>query len=360
MIDIKNVSKRYFGNRNAVKDLNFQIEEGEIFCLLGPSGCGKTTTLRLIAGFERPDEGSITIAGKKVVGDGVFVPPEKRNVGMVFQDYALFPNLKVADNILFGTNLTGKERKRRLEEILCLVGLTEEQFKYPHELSGGQQQRVALARALAPRPPVILLDEPLSNLDADLRIRMRVEIKKIIKESGITALMVTHDQEESFNMADRIAVLNKGTIEQIGTPEKIYHQPVSYFVADFVGKADFVKGSFNGQGIESEIGFFPVDLPLSLNEPVEIMIRPDDIHLKIDPAGRGLIIEKNFYGSYYLFKIKLPSGQEINSTVLSNKEPENRLSAGDKVEILANPSHLVIFRPSKSEFLPISKDAVVG
>ncbi|NOZ59049.1 MAG: ABC transporter ATP-binding protein, partial [Euryarchaeota archaeon] len=213
---LSGVAKSY-GETPAVADLSLEVGDGEIFCLLGPSGCGKSTTLRLIAGLEVPDAGSIEIGGVAVAGEGTWLPPEERRVGIVFQDYALFPHMRVRENIAFG--LRGWSRcalRRRVDEVLELVGLSGLEERYPHELSSGQQQRVAIARALAPEPEVVLLDEPFSNLDVDLRRRIRRDIKRILREAGITAIFVTHDQEEAFYIADRLGVMRRGRLEQVG------------------------------------------------------------------------------------------------------------------------------------------------
>jgi len=249
------VSKRFrAADPPAVDGLSLRVTEGEILALLGPSGCGKTTTLRLIAGLESPDAGTITLRGQIVAGPGRAVPPEERGVGIVFQDYALFPHLTVADNVAFG--LPRAARRSRVEAVLELVGLGGFGPRYPHELSGGQQQRVALARALAPAPALLLLDEPFSNLDADLRAQMRDEVERILRTSGTTAVFVTHDQEEAFTLADRVGVLLAGRIEQLAPPQELYHRPATRFVAAFVGAADFLPGVVTAQGIVTEVGTF--------------------------------------------------------------------------------------------------------
>ena len=247
------VSKRFSPtDPPAVDGLSLRVAEGEILALLGPSGCGKTTTLRLIAGLENPDAGTITLRGQVVAGPGRAVPAEERGIGIVFQDYALFPHLTVADNVAFG--LPRAARRSRVEPVLDLVGLGGFGPRYPHELSGGQQQRVALARALAPAPALMLLDEPFSNLDADLRAQMRDEVERILRTSGTTAVFVTHDQEEAFTLADRVGVLQAGRMEQLAPPQELYHRPATRFVAAFVGAADFLPGLVTAQGIVTEVG----------------------------------------------------------------------------------------------------------
>ncbi len=267
------VSKRFgAAGPPAVDGLSLRVSEGEILALLGPSGCGKTTTLRLIAGLESPDAGTITLRGQIVAGPGRAVPPEERGVGIVFQDYALFPHLTVADNVAFG--LPRAARRSRVEAVLELVGLGGFGPRYPHELSGGQQQRVALARALAPAPALLLLDEPFSNLDADLRAQMRDEVERILRTSGTTAVFVTHDQEEAFTLADRVGVLLAGRIEQLAPPQELYHRPATRFVAAFVGAADFLPGVVSTQGIVTEVGTFANVDQLAAGARVDVMIRP--------------------------------------------------------------------------------------
>ncbi len=236
LLTVSCLSKRFALNAlPVVNGLSFEVEEGETFALLGPSGCGKTTALRCIAGFERADSGTVTLAGRTLVADGVAVPPEQRGIGFVFQDYALFPHLSVRDNVLFGLRTMGKKQSaERADDVIRLVGLAGFEHRKPHALSGGQQQRVALARAIAPRPRLLLLDEPFSNLDALLRQEMRERVREMLKQEGMTALLVTHDQEEALSFADRVAVMQNGRIDQIGTPEAIYATPRTLFVAQFL------------------------------------------------------------------------------------------------------------------------------
>lgn len=316
------------------------VEQGEILSILGPSGCGKTTTLRLIAGFEKPDRGSIAIARKVVANESEWTPPEKRNVGMVFQDYALFPHLTVAQNIAFGLKDSGMDGEKRVREVLDMVGLTGLGERYPHELSGGQQQRVALARALAPSPVVILLDEPFSNLDADMRSVVRKEVKRILRNTDSTAIFVTHDQEEAFEIADRVAVLNAGRIEQLDTPERIYHMPTTRFVADFVGQADFIEGTVEENGIETELGFIRCKVPLQPKSRVQVMIRPDDISFVESPDGRGRIVDRKFRGSENMYSILLKTGLRIHSTQQSTEI----FPIGAGVELKVNLAHIVVFK----------------
>ena len=339
IIELKNVTKSY-GGVKAVEDVSFKVEEGEIFAILGPSGCGKTTTLRLIAGFEKPDAGEIIINGESVAGRGFFIPPERRKVGMVFQDYALFPHLTVKENVAFGLNRMGKARREEIiHSMLEFVGLWELADRYPHQLSGGQQQRVALARALAPSPVVVLLDEPLSNLDADMRAQMRDEVFRVLRNANTTAVLVTHDQEEAFAMAERVAVMNSGRIEQIGSPEEIYHYPSTRFVADFVGQADFIDGVVEERGIVTEIGVFPNDTALTRGSKVQLMIRPDDISFVLDKKGNAIIENHQFRGSENLYTLRLTSGKRVHSSRPSTVMVEQ----GARVRVKATPTHIVAF-----------------
>lgn len=338
VIEVKNLT-RYYGSSKAVDNVSFKVEKGEIFAILGPSGCGKTTTLRLIAGFEPPNEGKMKINGETVAGMDFFTPPERRHVGMVFQDYALFPHLNVKENIAYGLNTPREQRDKVVDNMLKFVGLKGFSKRYPHQLSGGQQQRVALARALAPCPVVVLLDEPLSNLDTDMRIRMRGELLSILRESQTTTILVTHDQEEAFSMADHVAVMNNGRIEQKGTPEEIYHFPSTRFVANFVGQADFIDGVVEEKGIATEIGVFPNNKGYSKNTKVQLMIRPDDISFVKDKNGEAVVESQQFKGSENLYTLKLPSGKRVHSSRPSTLVVEK----GTRVNVKANPTHIVAF-----------------
>ena len=255
LLDIRNIRQAY-GQQLVVNDLSLSLQKGEIGCLLGPSGCGKTTVLRCIAGFEPVTAGEIILKGVAVSRENLCLPPEQRHIGMVFQDYALFPHLTVAGNIGFGLQRSSKsERETRISEMLATVGLTEASRKYPHELSGGQQQRVALARALAPRPDLLLLDEPFSNLDVTLRERLSLEVRDILKSQNATAILVTHDQDEAFAMADEIGVMHQGEIQQWDTAFNLYHRPANHFVADFIGQGVFLPGKMlDAKNVEIELG----------------------------------------------------------------------------------------------------------
>ena len=332
-----------FGRTPAIQQVSLELEEGKFLALLGPSGCGKTTLLRLIAGFEVPDSGTIEVGGRTVNSPAVFVPPESRRVGIVFQDYALFPHLDVSGNIGFGLP-RGMDRKKRLQEMLSLVGLKGLENRMPQELSGGEQQRVALARALAPSPSVLLLDEPFSNLDADLRIRIRAEIKDILTCAGATVVFVTHDQQEALFMGDLVGVVNSGKIEQIGTPQAIFERPATPFVARFIGTADFLTGIVQDGSIVTEVGNLPLSQELPQGEKLSVMLRPNLIGIHPDADGVGVITERIFQGSHYLYRIGLPSG----TTVRSLQDCDCSYPVNTRVSIETNRDrNVVYFRGSR-------------
>jgi iron(III) transport system ATP-binding protein len=335
------VSKRYSPESfPAIDGLSLAVDEGEILALLGPSGCGKTTTLRIIAGFEVPDSGTVAVRGQVMAGEGHWVPPERRGIGIVFQDYALFPHLMVADNVAFGLRGLGRaERADRVRNALEQVGLHDLAARYPHELSGGQQQRVALARALAPAPAVLLLDEPFSNLDADLRAHMRDEVERVLRAARTTAVFVTHDQQEAFTLADRVGVLRRGRLEQLASPEQVYHHPGTQFVAEFVGAADFLPGQVTPEGIVTEVGVFGNVDRLDSGTRVEVMIRPDDITFAPHREGSGVITRRSFRGSETLYSIRLPSGRHVHSSQPS----ASMFPMGTRVRAQAHVLHVVTF-----------------
>lgn len=345
IIQLDNVSKTYPGGLEpAVRSLSLSVKRGEIISLLGPSGCGKTTSLRLIAGFERPDCGTITIGNRLAAGESSWVVPEERGVGMVFQDYALFPHLTIWENVAFGLRKnSGSSRREKVNQVLEMVGLTPFARRYPFELSGGQQQRAALARALAPNPVVILLDEPFSNLDPDIRTQVREEVRRILLATSSTAILVTHDQEEAFSMAQRVALLHEGRLEQLGSAEEIYHKPQTRFVAKFVGQTDFVSGWLTAQGVKTELGFFPdpqISKCGSPGEEVEVLIRPDDVKIIPDKDSNGTILRREFKGSENLYTVRLDSGQ-----LLTSSQPSTFiLDTGARVKAWAQPVHVVVFR----------------
>jgi iron(III) transport system ATP-binding protein len=319
MIETSGLHKA-FGAVRAVDGADLQVQAGTTAALLGPSGCGKTTMLRLLAGFERPDAGSVTVGGRLVAGPGTFMAPELRRVGMVFQDYALFPHLDVGGNVGYGLP-RARRRNGRVGEMLELVGLEGLESRRPHELSGGQQQRVAIARALAGEPDVVLLDEPFSNLDASLRAQVRGEVRAILRQAGVTALFVTHDQEEALSLADVVAVMRAGRIEQVGTPDEVYERPATRWVAEFLGEAD-VFAARTGEGfVECELGRFPVEAGFA--GPAEVVVRPESISLSLRPDAGGRpshharVVRREFFGHDQLVVVELESGLRLRSRCLS-------------------------------------------
>ena len=320
VLSIEGVSKDY-GAEKAVEELSLSVNDGELLTLLGPSGCGKTTTLRMIAGLEAPSEGTITIAGETVTGDGdgAFRKPEERDVGIVFQDYALFPHLTVAENIAFGLDdLDEEATDARVAELLELVDLEAHEEKMPSQLSGGQQQRVALARSLAPEPDVLLLDEPFSNLDVRLRVEMREEVRRILKRAGVTAISVTHDQEEALSISDRVAIMNDGTIAQVGNPGEVFENPESRFVASFLGQASFLSARVTDQ-LETGLGSFDLE---RLNGPIEaydgamvdVLVRPDDLQAipASEPKADGYVVHRQYNGPNFIYRVELHSGDVVH------------------------------------------------
>jgi iron(III) transport system ATP-binding protein len=314
-IDAAGITKR-FGGTLAVDDAGVTVMPGQLTALLGPSGSGKTTLLRVIAGFEVPDEGTVQIGGRTVVGPGVWVEPEQRRIGMVFQDGALFPHLTVARNVAFGGPRPG-----RAEECLALVGLAARGGSYPHELSGGERQRVALARALAMDPEVVLLDEPFAALDATLRTSLREEVASILRRAGASALLVTHDQQEALSLADEVVVLRDGRVEQAGTPEDVYVRPASRWVAGFLGAAEVFAGTASGGCADTELGSLVLDEPA--HGDVDVLVRPEAVAVA-DPAAAGdgdrqgvtgRVLARAFFGHDQLITVELGSGRTVRSRV---------------------------------------------
>src|SRR5687768_978440 len=352
LLEVRQISQAYDA-RPVLADLSFSLEAGQIGCLLGPSGCGKTTVLRCIAGFERVSRGEILLNGTVVSSNTIHLPPERRRIGTVFQDYALFPHLTVADNIVFGLHmLSADERRLRLVELLNTVGLVGLGHKFPHELSGGQQQRVALARALAPQPQLLLLDEPFSNLDVDLRERLGLEIRDILKQQGMTAILVTHDQHDAFAIADEIGIMSRGRIEQWGTPYELYHKPATRFVADFVGQGAFLPGQvLAGRRIQLELGTFQSNVPPEWAEgtAVDVLLRPDDIlHDDASPL-QARVLHKAFRGAEFLYTLQLPEGGRVLSLVPSH----HNHAVGEKIGIRLEIDHVVAFRREAAEALSL-------
>jgi iron(III) transport system ATP-binding protein len=334
MICCHGVSKR-FGAVQAVDGAQLCVERGELVALLGPSGCGKTTLLRLIAGFETPDAGTIELNRKPVAGAGVCVQPERRKVGMVFQDYALFPHLTVADNVGFG--LRRGERKERVRAVLGLVDLQGLEGRYPHELSGGQQQRVALARALAPRPELVLLDEPWSNIDPHLRALLRDEIARILRAVDVTVVLVTHDREEAFSLADRVALMRDGSIVQAGTAEQLYLAPATRWAAEFVGAGNFVSGRVEGGVVRTRLGSFPANGSASA-VAAEVLLRPEQLELAPDPHGDATVVGREFRGHDVFYRVLL-DGLEL----VSQRPSTERVEVGDRVTIRLHERSTAVF-----------------
>ncbi len=338
ILEVKELSKKYSVSSDPVIDkIDFSLREGEILGLLGSSGCGKTTLLRTIAGFEKPSQGSIVLKGKIVSDEKTFLPPEKRHTGMVFQDYALFPHMTIGDNIAFGIQHF-KDKQKRVREVLHLVGLEGLEKRYPHQLSGGQQQRIALARALAPQPSLILLDEPLSNLDVQVRQRLRHEIRHILKATGISAIFVTHDQEEALTICDTIGVMNGGRLEQLDTPENIYTYPASRFVAEFVTRANFLPAQRDGRVWRTELGIWESFKPLDLNRG-EVMLKEEDLGLKPDESSNLVVCDRQFLGREYRYCVQTPSGVQIHART----DIKTSIPVGTKVTITSETKTVQVF-----------------
>jgi iron(III) transport system ATP-binding protein len=333
-LSLNQVSKAY-GVDFGVHDLNLELPQEQILALVGPSGCGKTTTLRLIAGFERPEAGTIYLGGRLLADPYQATPPEKRGIGMVFQDHALFPHLTVGENVAFGLRRRDNGQRERVRFMLALVGLEAMAGRFPHELSGGERQRVALARALVPEPAILLLDEPFSNLDADLRLKMREEVRVILKGIQATAIFVTHDQEEALYMGDLLAVMNAGRIEQIGKPEAIFHTPQTRFVADFMGETDFLEGEVTAEGIRTEIGVVAQQAPYPTGTQVELALRPDDVSFTPKAGAQSLVLARRFTGALNVYRLRLPSGHLLHAFV-----PHHHIyQPGTPVEVRIDPGH---------------------
>ncbi len=346
-LTIESLSKHFSENLTpAVDQISFSVQDQEILSFVGPSGCGKTTTLRMIAGLEKPDQGTITLNKKVINSAKVFVPPELRNIGMVFQDHALFPHLRVFDNIAFGLKGKSKiERNDRVKELLDLISITTLANRYPHQLSGGERQRVALARALAPDPELLLMDEPFSSLDAHLRLEVREQVRNILKASNSTAIFVTHDQDEALFMGDRLAVFNHGKIEQIGYPEGVFHDSGTRFVAQFMGDSDFLQGVTTQGGVQTRMGFFPQTHSFDNNLPVEIAVRGDDINFTPNENGNGTILNRFFRGAFNYYRVQVDSGEILHVFKLHTEVYQ----PGERIQIYFDAGHpLKIFTLKKN------------
>lgn len=326
---------RAFDGVPIVRGVDLSVRPGQILALLGPSGCGKTTMLRLIAGFERLDHGHVVVAGQMVAGPGTHLPPERRRVGMVFQDYAVFPHLSVAQNVGFALG-KGSAARDQVADLLSFVGLGDHGNKMPHELSGGEQQRVALARALSTRPAVLLLDEPFSNLDASLRAGVRQEVRRLLKARNITAIFVTHDQEEALEVGDEVAVMCAGLIEQVGTPEEIFHQPRTRFVAEFMGQTDFIPAEIVSDGLMTPLGLLPQShVALQTGTSVEIAARADDIEIVSEADANGQVIDRRFVGMATIYAVGLADGSVVHSW----QPHSRRLPIGSAVRAVFRGDH---------------------
>ncbi len=328
--------RRAYGPVTALDGADLEVRRGELVAVLGPSGCGKTTLLRLVAGFEAPDAGTVSIDGTVVAGPGTFVPPERRQVGIVVQDHALFPHLTVAANVAYGLGRPRRpgsrrppDQEARVAEVLRLVGLDDLGPRYPSELSGGQQQRVAIARAPAPRPRVVLLDEPFANLDAALRSRIRQEVAEILRAAGATVVLVTHDQEEALSLADRVAVLNDGRVVQVGRPDEVYRNPADAFVARFVGEADVVEARCDGRGLDTPLGRLDVAGPVPAAGPALAVVRPEAIRLAADPDGPARVVAATYFGHDQLVEIALDGDLLLRARTGS----ERLFRPGDRVRL---------------------------
>ncbi|ALP54056.1 hypothetical protein Tel_13455 [Candidatus Tenderia electrophaga] len=346
LLSLNNIECRYHDTA-VVKDLSFNIRPGMLACLLGQSGCGKTTVLRAIAGFEPLHHGEIVLHDQVVSRPGFTLAPEKRGLGMVFQDYALFPHLDVAGNIGFALSGKSRHEKRRIaEELLETVGLKGYAGRYPHELSGGQQQRIALARALAHRPDLILMDEPFSNLDVDLRERLGLEVRDILKQQGIAAILVTHDQHEAFALGDMVGIMKHGRILQWDTPFNLYHEPADRFVADFIGQGVFLDARLiSPNAVETEVGIIEGDraYPWPPGTAVEVLLRPDDIVPDSDSKLTAEVVNKAFKGATILYTLRLPTGNRVLSLFPSHDDHP----LGAQVGISINADHLISFQKTK-------------
>jgi iron(III) transport system ATP-binding protein len=345
------------GGQRILDGVTLDVADGECVSLLGPSGCGKTTTLRAIAGFVRSHSGTVRIGGEPVDDR----PPHRRNVGLVFQDYALFPHLRVLDNVAFGLRkLHDAARRQRAVEMLELVGLAAHAARYPHELSGGQQQRVALARALAPSPRLLLMDEPFSNLDVEMRERLGAEVRRILKASGTTAVLVTHDQQEAFAIADRIGVMHRGRLEQWDRPYELYHRPATRYVADFIGEGVFLPATvLDPQRVAIELGELRGDIPLPCHQGcgtcgrgchVDVLLRPDDVVHDDSSALTAEVVRKVFRGGDFVYTLRLDSGREVLALVPSHHDHD----IGERIGIRLDADHVITFASAQ---MPVTQPA---
>lgn len=344
-LEINNLSVS-FDNVNIINEISFSLNAGSIGCILGPSGCGKTTILRAIAGFQKINKGNIVLGGIQISSTNSTLPPERRNIGMVFQDFALFPNLTVEENILFGLrNWSHLEKQQRLKELLELINLKHLAKSYSHQLSGGQQQRIALARAMAPKPDILLLDEPFASMDVELREQLAREVRIMLKQENITAILVTHDQHEAFVMADEISVINEGVIQQHDSGYNLYHKPKNMFVAGFIGQGVLIDGKvIEKNKIATVLGIIEGQLPEDCNEnsKVKVLIRPDDIIHDDHSKEQATIIEKAFKGAEFLYTLKTITGTKILCLAPSHHNHK----VNDSIGIRLGIDHIVVFKQS--------------
>ena len=348
ILTLENISLGYQG-KPVLENVSVTLETGEIGCFLGPSGCGKTSLLRAIAGFEELQKGKIYLDGAVISEGHKMTPPEQRSIGMVFQDYALFPHLNIQDNIAFGiNNLSTSKKKKRVDELLALVDLRGYGKRYPHQLSGGQQQRVAFIRALAPKPKLLLLDEPFGSQDVELRAQLAERVRSILKQENISAILVTHDQLEAFAVSDKIGVLSQGILHQWSSPYDVYHRPQNTLVANFVGQGVLINGNvINDTTIDSPLGrldqrsanAMPVD------KEVTLLVRPDDVHITVDGRKQARIVNKLFQGSSYLYTLELDDGVRIESFAPSH----HVYQIGDQVRFLLDMKHCVVLDRQESK-----------
>lgn len=353
LLEVNNIRCQY-DDTTVVEDVSFSLQEGTLACLLGQSGCGKTTILRTIAGFHPLVAGEILLDGEVISRPGFILPPEKRQLGMVFQDHALFPHLSVFDNIAAGLqNIPTKGRRALVHSALERVRLNGKEKRFPHELSGGQQQRVALARALAPRPRLLLMDEPFSNLDVELRETLGVEVRDLLKETGTTCLLVTHDQQDAFTFSEKVGVMGAGHIEQWSSAYALYHQPNTRFVADFVGQGIMLDGRVVDENtVQTVLADLHGKVPPGCKAgcPVKVLVRPDDVIHNDDSSLTARIIERNFRGSHYLYTLELESGEKILSMVHSH----HKHALGEQLGIELELDHLVVFPDEHAQKNPQS------
>jgi iron(III) transport system ATP-binding protein len=344
-VELSGVSM-WFGPVRALEGLDLVVPTGQLTTVVGPSGCGKTTTLRLVAGFEAPDAGEVRVSGRLVAGGGQWVPPERRGVGIVFQQLALFPHLNVGANVGYGlASLDRRARRARVGQLLDLVGLSGYESRYPDQLSGGQAQRVALARALAPRPAVVLLDEPFANLDVSLRAGLRREVRAILAAEGATTLLVTHDQDEALSCGDQVAVMLRGRIAQMGPPEHVYAKPATAEVAAFLGDANLLPGEVRAGVIDTELGQLQVQADVPGGHAV-VLVRPEGLEVEVTPEGSSLVLHAEYHGHDHLVVVALPSGRRVRARVGAGRP----IRPGDRVAVRPAPGPAVAYpRPRHSD-----------